>query len=185
MEAETCTNCEEPIAQATVYFDGRPYCCVGCVAGGPCLCTYEAPTPQPAARPAATPAPAMASRAASSPHDPRGLTRPTAAPGAPNQSTPAVPPSARPTQPQERPQPQSQPAPRVAERPNAPAADLGRGQHEAPRTPIPFRRPGGITVVVHLVGFPEQREALTVAGVMEQSPHFKDVSLTRVGEEEA
>jgi len=32
MDTETCTNCEEPIAHAPVYFDGRPYCCVGCVA---------------------------------------------------------------------------------------------------------------------------------------------------------
>lgn len=43
--AECCVNCEEPISGVPVYFDGDPFCCHGCVAGGPCVCTYQ---PEPA-----------------------------------------------------------------------------------------------------------------------------------------
>ena len=43
--AERCLNCEEPISGVPVYFDGEPFCCAGCVAGGPCVCTYQ---PEPA-----------------------------------------------------------------------------------------------------------------------------------------
>jgi hypothetical protein len=39
--AEVCANCEEPILGGAVYFDGLAYCCSGCVAGGPCICTYD------------------------------------------------------------------------------------------------------------------------------------------------
>ena len=35
-----CANCEEPILGQPVYFDGNVYCCTGCIAGGPCICTY-------------------------------------------------------------------------------------------------------------------------------------------------
>lgn len=37
---EHCVNCEEPISGIPTYFDGAAYCCYGCVAGGPCVCTY-------------------------------------------------------------------------------------------------------------------------------------------------
>ncbi len=39
--AEFCANCEEPILGQPVYFDGAVFCCAGCTAGGPCICTYE------------------------------------------------------------------------------------------------------------------------------------------------
>ena len=44
--AEFCTNCEEPILGQPVFFDGGVYCCTGCIAGGPCVCTYQVPAPQ-------------------------------------------------------------------------------------------------------------------------------------------
>jgi hypothetical protein len=37
----TCASCEGPIAGTPVFHVGLPFCCAGCVAGGPCLCTYE------------------------------------------------------------------------------------------------------------------------------------------------
>lgn len=39
--AELCANCEEPLLQQPVFFDGDIYCCTGCIAGGPCVCTYQ------------------------------------------------------------------------------------------------------------------------------------------------
>lgn len=44
--AESCANCEEPVLGQPVYFDGGVYCCTGCIAGGPCVCTYQASVPQ-------------------------------------------------------------------------------------------------------------------------------------------
>ena len=44
--AEICANCEEPILGQPVFFDGGVYCCTGCIAGGPCVCTYQVPAPQ-------------------------------------------------------------------------------------------------------------------------------------------
>ncbi|MDA0270818.1 MAG: hypothetical protein O2798_01125 [Chloroflexi bacterium] len=38
---EHCVNCEEVIGSVPVYLDGEPYCCHGCVAGGPCMCTHR------------------------------------------------------------------------------------------------------------------------------------------------
>ncbi|MBM4410602.1 MAG: hypothetical protein FJ037_04630 [Chloroflexi bacterium] len=40
--AESCANCEELILGQPVFFDGNAYCCTGCIAGGPCICTYDA-----------------------------------------------------------------------------------------------------------------------------------------------
>jgi hypothetical protein len=37
----TCASCEVQIAGRPVFHVGLPFCCAGCVAGGPCLCTYE------------------------------------------------------------------------------------------------------------------------------------------------
>ena len=37
----TCASCEVRIEGRGVFHDGLPFCCAGCVAGGPCLCTYE------------------------------------------------------------------------------------------------------------------------------------------------
>lgn len=39
---ERCANCEELILGQPVYFDGGVFCCAGCTAGGPCVCTYAA-----------------------------------------------------------------------------------------------------------------------------------------------
>jgi transcription elongation GreA/GreB family factor len=38
----TCANCNAPFAWAPVVFLGLPFCCSGCAASGPCMCTYEA-----------------------------------------------------------------------------------------------------------------------------------------------
>ncbi len=57
-----CANCFSGFYWSPVYFEGKPYCCEGCVRGGPCICTYEGPPPrldagsgpsQPSARPGA------------------------------------------------------------------------------------------------------------------------------------
>lgn len=37
-----CASCDSFITGRTVYRMDEAYCCVGCAAGGPCLCTYEA-----------------------------------------------------------------------------------------------------------------------------------------------
>lgn len=37
----TCASCEAQIEGRAVFHVGLPFCCAGCVAGGPCLCTYE------------------------------------------------------------------------------------------------------------------------------------------------
>jgi hypothetical protein len=47
----SCTNCEAPILGSVTFFVGLPFCCAGCVAGGPCTCSYDAepgPVPPPA-----------------------------------------------------------------------------------------------------------------------------------------
>ncbi|RJQ10876.1 MAG: hypothetical protein C4558_04180, partial [Dehalococcoidia bacterium] len=40
---EICANCEELVLGQPVFFDGNAYCCTGCIAGGPCVCTYTSP----------------------------------------------------------------------------------------------------------------------------------------------
>jgi hypothetical protein len=37
-----CASCEVLIAGRPVYRMDEAYCCAGCAAGGPCVCTYEA-----------------------------------------------------------------------------------------------------------------------------------------------
>ncbi|MCA9848372.1 MAG: hypothetical protein KC472_10395, partial [Dehalococcoidia bacterium] len=66
-----------------------------------------------------------------------------------------------------------------------PQRDEPRRSASDPREPIPFRRPGGSPIVVHVAGFADQRQLLTFAGLMEQSPEFVEVSLTRVSADEA
>ena len=41
-----CTNCFEEIRWTPVLQDGEPFCCDGCVIGGPCVCTYDGPAPK-------------------------------------------------------------------------------------------------------------------------------------------
>jgi hypothetical protein len=36
-----CTSCEGPIAGRAEYHVGLPFCCAGCVVGGPCTCSYD------------------------------------------------------------------------------------------------------------------------------------------------
>ena len=37
----TCTTCEFEIAGRPEFHVGLPFCCAGCVVGGPCLCSYD------------------------------------------------------------------------------------------------------------------------------------------------
>jgi hypothetical protein len=37
----TCVTCEFEIAGHPIFHVGLPFCCAGCVAGGPCTCSYD------------------------------------------------------------------------------------------------------------------------------------------------
>jgi hypothetical protein len=37
-----CTTCEAQLTAPPTLHDGQPFCCSGCAAGGPCMCTYDA-----------------------------------------------------------------------------------------------------------------------------------------------
>jgi len=37
-----CTTCEIRIVGPATFHVGLPFCCAGCVAGGPCTCSYDA-----------------------------------------------------------------------------------------------------------------------------------------------
>jgi len=37
----TCTTCEITILEAPVFHVGLAFCCAGCVANGPCTCSYD------------------------------------------------------------------------------------------------------------------------------------------------
>jgi hypothetical protein len=37
----TCVSCELEIVGKAVFHVGLPFCCAGCVAGGPCTCSYD------------------------------------------------------------------------------------------------------------------------------------------------
>lgn len=56
----TCVTCELEIAGPPVFHVGLPFCCGGCVANGPCICSYDEPAgtshdvPAHGTRPAAT-----------------------------------------------------------------------------------------------------------------------------------
>jgi len=45
LSRSTCVTCEAEILGRPVFRAGDPYCCSGCVAGGPCTCSYDDPTP--------------------------------------------------------------------------------------------------------------------------------------------
>jgi hypothetical protein len=36
-----CVSCEIDIVGKAVFHVGLPFCCAGCVAGGPCNCSYD------------------------------------------------------------------------------------------------------------------------------------------------
>jgi len=61
----TCASCEAEIRASVVFHVGIPFCCAGCVAGGPCVCSYDLDEPGPdggAGRPAGPRVPADGSR---------------------------------------------------------------------------------------------------------------------------
>lgn len=37
----TCTSCEARISGRPTFHVGLAFCCAGCVAGGPCACSYD------------------------------------------------------------------------------------------------------------------------------------------------
>ncbi len=43
----TCASCHAEIRTEPVFHVGLPFCCAGCVAGGPCMCSYDEPLPEP------------------------------------------------------------------------------------------------------------------------------------------
>jgi hypothetical protein len=40
-ETFTCANCEIEIVGPPTFHVGLAFCCAGCVAGGPCTCSYD------------------------------------------------------------------------------------------------------------------------------------------------
>jgi hypothetical protein len=42
--AFACANCEIGIDGRPTIHVGLPFCCAGCVAGGPCICSYDPPS---------------------------------------------------------------------------------------------------------------------------------------------
>ncbi|MCK9485401.1 MAG: hypothetical protein M0R73_01690 [Dehalococcoidia bacterium] len=56
---------------------------------------------------------------------------------------------------------------------------------DALRSPIPFRRPGAQTIVLHARGFRAQGELLRFAALVERNGAFSEVALTRVTDSEA
>jgi hypothetical protein len=36
-----CVTCEVAITGSPVFYVGLPFCCAGCVADGPCRCSYD------------------------------------------------------------------------------------------------------------------------------------------------
>ena len=39
--AFSCVTCEGSIVGTPTFYVGLPFCCAGCVANGPCLCSYD------------------------------------------------------------------------------------------------------------------------------------------------
>jgi len=37
----TCVTCEIELTGPATFHVGLPFCCAGCVAGGPCMCSYD------------------------------------------------------------------------------------------------------------------------------------------------
>jgi hypothetical protein len=42
--AFSCANCDFAIAGRPVFHVGLAFCCTGCVADGPCTCSYDEPS---------------------------------------------------------------------------------------------------------------------------------------------
>ena len=48
-----CVTCEAEIHGRPTFYVGLPFCCAGCVANGPCICSYDdAIEPAPSGEPA-------------------------------------------------------------------------------------------------------------------------------------
>ncbi|TAJ19578.1 MAG: hypothetical protein EPO65_06420 [Dehalococcoidia bacterium] len=147
--AEYCANCEEPILGQPVFFDGGVYCCTGCIAGGPCVCTYQAPaadasTPAPVyptTAPAPGPAPAYSAPIAAAPVYQTSVAAP-----APRATAPVLPSS----------------------------STMGRDP-----IPFPSRENGPRAIVLRLGGFRDQRDLLEFALALEDVGALAEVSLTR------
>ena len=45
-----CASCDIAIRGRPMFDAGSSYCCAGCVAGGPCTCSYDAPPHEPRVR---------------------------------------------------------------------------------------------------------------------------------------
>jgi hypothetical protein len=41
----SCVTCDLAIVGNAVFHVGLPFCCAGCVAGGPCTCSYDEEAP--------------------------------------------------------------------------------------------------------------------------------------------
>lgn len=41
----TCVTCEVEIVGTPTFHVGLPFCCAGCVADGPCICSYDRDAP--------------------------------------------------------------------------------------------------------------------------------------------
>lgn len=48
----TCASCDVGIIGEPVFHVGLPFCCAGCAAGGPCMCSYDVREAESASRPA-------------------------------------------------------------------------------------------------------------------------------------
>ena len=44
LQPPICATCEIAIAGSPTYHDGIAFCCAGCAAGGPCICSYDEET---------------------------------------------------------------------------------------------------------------------------------------------
>jgi hypothetical protein len=41
--AFTCASCDATVVDSPVFHLGLAFCCAGCAADGPCMCSYDAP----------------------------------------------------------------------------------------------------------------------------------------------
>ena len=54
-----CVTCEAEIRGRPTFYVGLAFCCAGCVANGPCTCSYDDDPAEPAASPTETMTPAI------------------------------------------------------------------------------------------------------------------------------
>ena len=45
--AFTCVTCEAPTGPHPTFHVGLAFCCAGCVADGPCICSYDVDADEP------------------------------------------------------------------------------------------------------------------------------------------